>query len=229
MLHEQAQSTQQRSQTDVKWFPLYSSADAPQAAPSVRVQSTTSGTLVEVTPSSHLEAGEEVLRGWLLDASAIKAPLQQLLLDWTSERDGFQRFSIEASDDLQHWQAWGRPGGAAVLADERIEQREVSLPGQSARYLRLLWQSPQSAPVLNAAQLVSSTSSLSASPLAWSQPLAGSTAKSGEYLMDVAHRRAWSRCGSTWPSPTAWRRHSFTDAAVAMKPGRRWAAGCSIG
>ncbi|QXI28901.1 DUF3999 domain-containing protein [Pseudomonas vanderleydeniana] len=182
LLQEQAQSTQQRSQTDVKWFPLYSSADAPQAAPSVRVQSTTSGTLVEVTPSSHLEAGEEVLRGWLLDASAIKAPLQQLLLDWTSERDGFQRFSIEASDDLQHWQAWG-DGQVARLsfADERIEQREVSLPGQSARYLRLLWQSPQSAPVLNAAQLVSSTSSLSASPLAWSQPLAGSTAKSGEY------------------------------------------------
>ncbi|KPA92371.1 Protein of unknown function (DUF3999) [Pseudomonas asplenii] len=189
LLQEQAQSSQQRSQTDVKWFPLYSSADAPQAAPSVRVQSTTSGTLVEVTPSSQLEAGEEVLRGWLLDASAIKAPLQQLVLDWTSERDGFQRFSIEASDDLQHWQPWGEGQVARLsFADERIEQREVSLPGQSARYLRLLWRSPQSAPVLNAAQLVSSTSSLSASPLAWSQPLAGSTAKSGEY---------------TWTLPTA--------------------------
>ncbi|MFP3427736.1 DUF3999 family protein, partial [Pseudoalteromonas sp. SIMBA_162] len=82
----------------------YSSADAADSPPSVRVQSTTNGTLVEVQPSTQLEAGEEVLRGWLLDASAIKAPLQQLVLDWTSERDGFQRFSIEASDDLQHWQ-----------------------------------------------------------------------------------------------------------------------------
>ncbi|MGY2223373.1 DUF3999 domain-containing protein [Pseudomonas gingeri] len=185
LLKEQAQSTEQRHQVDVKWFPLYSSADAPQATPSVRVQSTTSGTLVEVTPSSQLEVGEEVLRGWLLDASAIKAPLQQLVLDWTSERDGFQRFSIEASDDLQHWQSWG-DGQVARLsfADERIEQREVTLPGQSARYLRLLWQAPQSAPVLNAAQLVSSTSSLSL-PLAWSQPLAGSSAKAGEYTWTV--------------------------------------------
>ncbi len=182
LVKEQAQSTQQRSQTDVKWFPLFSSADAPQAAPSVRVQATTSGTLVEVSPTSQLEAGEEVLRGWLLDASAIKAPLQQLVLDWTSEREGFQRFSIEASDDLQHWQSWG-DGQVARLsfADERIEQREVNLPGQSARYLRLLWQSPQSAPVLSAAQLVSSTSSLSVSPLVWSQPLAGSTTQAGEY------------------------------------------------
>lgn len=182
LVKEQAQSTQQRSQTDVKWFPLFSSADAPQAAPSVRVQATTSGTLVEVSPTSQLEAGEEVLRGWLLDASAIKAPLQQLVLDWTSEREGFQRFSIEASDDLQHWQSWG-DGQVARLsfADERIEQREVNLPGQSARYLRLLWQSPQSAPVLSAAQLVSSTSSVSVSPLVWSQPLAGSTTQAGEY------------------------------------------------
>jgi hypothetical protein len=86
---------------------------------------------------SQLEAGEEALRGWLLDASAIKAPLQQLILDWTSERDGFQRFSIEASDDLQHWQSWGEGQVARLtFADERVEQHEVGLPGQSARYLR---------------------------------------------------------------------------------------------
>lgn len=67
--------------TDVKWFPLYNSpADATERAPSVRVQSNANGTLVEVQPSSQLEVGEEVLRGWLLDASGIKA-LQQLILD----------------------------------------------------------------------------------------------------------------------------------------------------
>ena len=76
LAREQAQATQSHSLTDVKWFPLYNSADAPQATPSVRVKSSANGTLVEVSPAGQQEAGEEVLRGWLLDASAIKAPLQ---------------------------------------------------------------------------------------------------------------------------------------------------------
>ena len=167
--------------TDVKWFPLYNSADATERAPSVRVQSNANGTLVEVQPSSQLEVGEEVLRGWLLDASGIKAPLQQLILDWTSERDGFQRFSIEASDDLQHWQAWGEGQVARLsFADERVEQHDVSLPGQSARYLRLVWQG-QAAPLLTSAKLTSASSSSLPQPLAWSQPLAGARLKAGEY------------------------------------------------
>ncbi|MGH8331007.1 MAG: DUF3999 family protein, partial [Pseudomonas sp.] len=117
-----AQTSENRTLTDVKWFPLYNSADSTEHAPSVRVQSSANGTLVEVQPSSQLEVGEEVLRGWLLDASSIKAPLQQLILDWTSERDGFQRFTIEASDDLQHWQSWGEGQVARLtFADEQVE------------------------------------------------------------------------------------------------------------
>ncbi|WP_434607739.1 DUF3999 domain-containing protein [Pseudomonas sp. R1-7] len=186
LVRESAQSRENRTLTDVKWFPLYNAADDSERAPSVRVQSNANGTLVEVQPSSRLEAGEEELRGWLLDASAIKAPLQQLILDWTSERDGFQRFSIEASDDLQHWQAWGEGQVARLtFADERVEQHEVSLPGQSARYLRLLWDSPSSAPVLTSAQLQSASRESLPLPLVWSQPLAGSTTKAGEYTWQL--------------------------------------------
>lgn len=186
LVRESARSRENRTLTDVKWFPLYNAADDSERAPSVRVQSNANGTLVEVQPSSRLEAGEEELRGWLLDASAIKAPLQQLILDWTSERDGFQRFSIEASDDLQHWQAWGEGQVARLtFADERVEQHEVSLPGQSARYLRLLWDSPSSAPVLTSAQLQSASRESLPLPLIWSQPLAGSTTKAGEYTWQL--------------------------------------------
>lgn len=186
LARESAQFTEKRALSDVKWFPLYNAADATEATPSVRVQSTANGTLVEVKPSVSLEAGEEVLRGWLLDASGIKAPLQQLVLDWTSERDGFQRFSIEASDDLQHWQAWGEGQVARLaFADERVEQHEVTLPGQNARYLRLLWKSPQSAPVLTSAQLLSSSTSSTSAPLMWSDPVAGTSNKASEYLWQL--------------------------------------------
>ncbi|MGY2443117.1 DUF3999 domain-containing protein [Pseudomonas sp. SDO52101_S400] len=186
LARESAQTRDDGRLNAVKWFPLYNSADATERAPSVRVQSTTTGTLVEVQPSSQLEAGEEVLRGWLLDASAIKAPLQQLILDWTSERDGFQRFSIEASDDLQHWQAWGEGQVARLtFSDERIEQHEVALPGQSARYLRLLWDSPNAAPTLTSAQLKSSDPQNLPLPLVWSPALAGSSSKAGEYTWQL--------------------------------------------
>jgi len=181
LARQSVQSTESRSLSNVKWFPLYAAADSAEAVPSVRVQSTSTGTLVQVQPPSQLEAGEEVLRGWLLDASGIKAPLQQLVLDWTSERDGFQRFSIEASDDLQHWRAWGEGQVARLsFADERVEQHEVSLPGQSARYLRLLWKG-QAAPTLTSAQLESVSAHSLPLPLVWSQPLSGSRLKAGEY------------------------------------------------
>ncbi|NVZ81759.1 DUF3999 domain-containing protein [Pseudomonas yamanorum] len=181
LARQSAQSTESRSLANVKWFPLYAAADSTETVPSVRVRSTSTGTLVQVQPPSQLEAGEEVLRGWLLDASAIKAPLQQLILDWTSERDGFQRFSIEASDDLQHWRSWGEGQVARLsFADERVEQHEVSLPGQSARYLRLLWKG-QAAPALTSAQLESVNAHSLPLPLVWSQPLSGSRLKAGEY------------------------------------------------
>lgn len=186
LARESAQTRDDGKLQEVKWFPLYNAADASERAPNVRVQSTTNGTLVEVQPSSQLEAGEEVLRGWLLDASAIKAPLQQLILDWTSERDGFQRFTIEASDDLQHWQSWGEGQVARLtFSDERIEQHEVTLPGQTARYVRLLWESPGSAPILTSAQLKSSDPRNLPLPLVWSPSVAGTSSKSGEYIWQL--------------------------------------------
>ena len=186
LARESAQTSEKRVLTDVKWFALYSSADSTERAPDVKVQSSVNGTLVEVQPSSQLEAGEEILRGWLLDASGIKAPLQQLILDWTSERDGFQRFTIEASDDLQHWQSWGEGQVARLtFADERVEQHEVGLPGQPARYLRLLWNAGQSAPALTSAQLESASRHSLPLPLVWSQPLGASSAKAGEYIWQL--------------------------------------------
>ena len=175
---QSAQRSESRNVADVKWFPLYA-ADTHEALPDVVMKSTSEGTLLEIRPST--SQAQQVLRGWVLDASAIKAPLQQLSLDWSREQEGFQRFSIEASDDLQHWTPWG-DGQVARLsfAGERVEQHDVNLPGRSARYLRLVWQG-QAAPQLTSAKLVSATSSSLPLPLVWSQPLAGTRLKAGEY------------------------------------------------
>lgn len=168
----------------VKWFPLYNSDDARDAEPKIRVERTTTGTLVEVQPQGEIEAGEEILRGWLLDTSAINGPLDRLVLDWSTEREGFQRFSIEASDDLQHWKRWGEGQVARLsFADELVEQRVVTLPGRNARYLRLLWTTPQTAPTLTSAQLISTRPGVM--PLSWSPSINGSVEKPGVYAWQL--------------------------------------------
>ncbi|RMS04287.1 hypothetical protein ALP74_01699 [Pseudomonas coronafaciens pv. garcae] len=170
----------------VKWFALYSTQESGDAAPVIRIERSSSGSLIEVQPQSDIEAGEEVLRGWLLDTSAIKAPLEQLIIDWSTEREGFQNFSIEASDDLQHWRDWGEGQIARLsFADEVVEQREVGLPGQSARYLRLLWRAPHSAPLLISAHLLSASSDTPTPPLTWSPPVKGSVESPNEYVWQL--------------------------------------------
>nr|WP_314576435.1 DUF3999 domain-containing protein [uncultured Pseudomonas sp.] len=178
------QRAEDQTPVAVKWFPLYNSDDARDAEPKIRIERSTNGTLVEVLPQDEIEAGEEVLRGWLLDTSAINAPLDQLILDWSTEREGFQRFSIEASDDLQHWKRWGEGQVARLsFADELVEQRVVTLPGRSARYLRLLWTMPQTAPTLASAQVVNTRPG--ALPLSWSPTINGSVEKPGVYVWQL--------------------------------------------
>lgn len=181
-----AEQQVQVRQTAVKWFPLHGAKDGSAEAPGIRVQRSDGGTLVEVLSETGGKPEQQILRGWLLDASAIEAPLEQLQLDWSSDSDGFQRFSIEASDDLQHWQSWGEGQIARLaFADEQLQQRRVNLPGQSARYLRLLWLAPQQAPQLLAAELSSSDRQAKAAHMVWSAALSVSSSKSGEYTWEL--------------------------------------------
>src|SRR3990167_8913766 len=65
-----ARQNEMQQDSAVKWFPLRGPLHAEQS-PGVRVQRSTSGTLVEVLAEEGAHADEEVLRGWLLDTSAI--------------------------------------------------------------------------------------------------------------------------------------------------------------
>lgn len=173
-------------ETPVRHFPLYAAGDAAEV-PAVRIRRSDAGTLVEVAPQSAPAAADQQLRGWLLDASGIDEPLQRLLLDWPEQAgEGFQQFSIEASDDLQHWRAWGTGQVARLaFADERILQAEVELPGLKARYLRLLWLEPRQAPNLRSATLISVRGDRQAAPLNWSEPLVAGRTGNGELIWEL--------------------------------------------
>lgn len=175
-----------RQETAVTRFPLYARRNS-QDVPEVRIRRGEGGTLVEVAPPARQDPEAQQLRGWLLDGSAVQDSLQQLVLDWDEqEGEGFQQFSIEASDDLQHWRAWGTGQVARLaFADERILQAEVELPGLKARYLRLLWLEPKQAPNLRSATLISVRGDRQAAPLNWSEPLVAGRAGNGELIWEL--------------------------------------------
>lgn len=175
-----------RREVAVARFPLYAKRNS-QEIPEVRIRRAEGGTLVEVAPQTRQDPQAQQLRGWLLDASGVQDSLQQLVLDWEEEEgEGFQQFSIEASDDLQNWRAWGTGQVARLeFAEERILQAEVELPGLKARYLRLLWLEPRQAPALRSATLISVRGDHHAAPLNWSEPFAAGRTGDGELLWEL--------------------------------------------
>jgi hypothetical protein len=179
-----------RHEHAVHAFALFDALDANGSVPKVKVHLGPAGEIIGVTPASQLEAIPHVRRGWLIDTSAVQGPLTGLNLHWRGD-DGFQRFSIEASDDLQHWHPWGEGQVARLsLANERVEQREVTLPGHAGRYLRLLWQTPRLAPLLDTVQVISSQARELAPMLNWSAPLTASLVQPGEYVWRLPTRLA---------------------------------------
>ncbi len=170
-------------------FPLFSDSPSDEnPLPRVRLESNARGTLIEVVA----EAGElrdegGTRRGWLLDLSDLEGQIVRLLLDWPEgEADGFQRFAIEGSDDLEAWRPLG--SGQTVnttFRGERIDQREVALPGLRSRYLRLIWLEPGEAPALQRISVVTGQTLASAPPLNWSSPLTATRDAEGDYRLEL--------------------------------------------
>jgi hypothetical protein len=170
LIRDRARTEQAVERSEVKWFPLYGSETASAAMPEIRVERRGDGTVVSIKEGEPQPGGAAVVRGYLLDVSRNRTPMRSLDLDWDATVTGFQRLSVEASDDLQHWRSWhdGAQLARLVYQGERIERRQIDLPGDRAAYLRLLWREPATAPALTAATLTASRSSYRPAPFVWS-------------------------------------------------------------
>jgi hypothetical protein len=76
--------------------------------------------------------------GWLLDASALKAPVQALWLGWQAQPQLQAELQLEGSDDLRRWFVID-PRVTVVELDngrQRLSQRRIALTA-GARYLRI--------------------------------------------------------------------------------------------
>jgi hypothetical protein len=140
---------------------------------------------IEITDAQTMDARQpgqaaaprKLLRGWLLDAGSLDFVPERLSLDWAGEEEGFFRFTLAGSDDLEHWRDWGNGQIVRLRFDgQSITQREIRLPRRKVRYLRLLWQDAGAgrAVDLRGARLMGVAGVSSAlAPFAWSPPLAG--------------------------------------------------------
>jgi hypothetical protein len=183
IIRERPRSEQTVEDVAVAWFPIYGSDSASSTVPEVRVERRSDGTLVSVTGSEHRDDGAPKLRGYLLDLSQTKNPARRLTLDWDRAATGFQELTVEASDDLEHWQTWRSDVQLARLEfnGQHVERRAIDLADRHAGYLRLIWRSPLVAPSLTAAMLTTASATSHPAPFVWSAPLAPAQASDGDY------------------------------------------------
>ena len=106
-------------------------------------------------------AGNAAAPGWLIDLGepVPSEPLpRRLRLSWSGPAEFSAGYAIETSNDLR---AWRPAGGGQVMALQSasgaLTQPDVVLPDAAARFVRLVWADPASAPVLTSAAALAPT------------------------------------------------------------------------
>ncbi len=135
------QQAQKPQPVSLPFFPLRGPRDARTEDLDLSVGR--SGGKVSVRLRAGGDAGaQQVLLGYLIDASEIRTPLSGLEAGWPAAGPGqLTSVRIEASDDLKQWTtlATDAPLGAMSNAGQRLERNTIEYRSRQAKYLRLTW------------------------------------------------------------------------------------------
>jgi len=136
-----AMVSQKPEPVSLPFFPLRGPRDA--RAEDLDLNVVRSGGKVSVTLHVRGDSGaQKVLLGFLVDASALRAPLSGLLVGWgPAGAEQLTSVRIEASDDLKHWTTLvsDAPLGGLSHAGQRLERNTIEYRSREAKYLRLTW------------------------------------------------------------------------------------------
>ena len=154
----------------------------------IRIERRGDGAVVSVQTLAGARRQERRLRAYLVDASAVKQPIQSLLLDWQGDPNGFVgTVRIDASDDLNTWRILTDRAALARLSfgGFQLNQNRVELRGAAHKYLRLSWPDRQS-PLESLSVRAEPAPGTVAAPRVW-HSFKGSTipGKMGEYNYDL--------------------------------------------
>lgn len=155
------------------FFPLPAAAASPAGDDvEVSVRRQGDGTLVAVRRSTTAPAATGS-RGVVIDASRLQGA-QALRLQAQGGSQPFHAYTLESSDDLQHWQLLKDDAIYVHLSNGQgsLDSDEAAWGAPAGRYLRLLWRDPAAAPQVQAVTLRRSEREVSAPTLLWSSALA---------------------------------------------------------
>ena len=169
-------------------FPLSGEASDKLEDLSVRIEKRSDGTIVSIRGQAKAGAAKGKLRGYLLDASVLKQPVQALRFDWQSSADGFVgRVRVEGSDDLSAWSTVADDAALVRLSfgGHQLQQDRVELRGGKFKYLRVSW--PESQRPVESLTVIAEPAAGTVSPRRVWQKITGEAVagKAGEYGYDL--------------------------------------------
>jgi Protein of unknown function (DUF3999) len=144
-----AGSTEAPAAIELPLFPLYVESGSSLEDLNVRIDKRADGTIVNILNRGKGAPGGKRLRGFVLDASGLKRPVQALEFDWKSPADGFAgKVRIEGGNDLARWHVLTDNASLVSLdfAGRSLRQKRVELRVGQYKYLRVSW--PESQPPL---------------------------------------------------------------------------------
>lgn len=125
---------------ELPFFPIRGEAGTLDGDLVIHVDRNPQGTIVDVRAADRKNpATNEPIRAYLVDAGALKHPIDALELVWTEgSTDFLGELRIESSNDLNIW----RPLTTAAVArlsyrGYRLDRSKIELPRPNARYLRI--------------------------------------------------------------------------------------------
>ena len=184
-------STSTEPGSALPYFPIRSAAGAAPEAIDIRVQRTAGGTITHVEARRGITGATLSLTGYLIDASALKAPVASLELAFREPASGYSvTVRVEGSDDLAHWStlAAGAPVMALQFGGERLERRVVEMAQARSKYLRLTW--PPGQPALELIAVQARAASVVVEPARAWRAVAGAAVvgRDGEFEFDLQGR-----------------------------------------
>ncbi len=187
LLLSEAQSVTSQTESAAPFFPLPAPGAGSQGAGdlSVTVRQSADGSLVSVHQQAAAKAEPGgVAGGVVIDASALKGRnVRSLRLVTGASAAPFNSFTVESSQDLQHWQMLKRDGQLVHLehAGQRVDSDRAEWDSNASRYLRLSWDDPKQAPEIKSVFLGTVESSVSQPARIWSAEMTPSAVQPGIY------------------------------------------------
>lgn len=209
----------------VPLFPIRGEPGMSLEGMDVRIQRQGDRTVLDLrAPGGKRATTSARLVGYVADASVIEKPLRAVMLQLAPSAENIiAKATVEASDDLRHWQTVARD--AAVVRFEsggqRLEQLRIEFPARKAKYLRLSWPA-RDRPIELRSFAVEPGAAVIETERKWKQIAATSVkGKPNEHELDLGGQFPVDRIRIALPHPNTIASIELASRAKAADPWRR--------